>query len=143
LALYHEFTNQELRKQKYNVPLFEPEEAGIILTNIARQHHFTLYEHFLTDILAHRNDSMQVARHLNRLSRLIRTILDLSEDDLNVFITSDHGNIEDSNVRTHTRNPVPFIWQQKADLEAPMGVKDITDITPYILSLLGCNLKTA
>ena len=61
--------------------------------------------------------------------------LDLSEHT--VLISSDHGNLEDVSVRTHTRNPVPTIVWGKEKEKFQERIREITDITPLFIDLLG------
>jgi bisphosphoglycerate-independent phosphoglycerate mutase (AlkP superfamily) len=58
--------------------------------------------------------------------------------DMMVIITSDHGNIEDLSVKTHTLNPVPLLWLGPSYLEVQPLPKDITGVTPWVLRLLKC-----
>ena len=138
-ALYHDFTNRSLRDRGYDAPLFTPEQAGDILIRIARQHDFTLYEHFLTDVVAHQGDGEAITRQVDELYRFVKTVLDrINPMDMMVIITSDHGNIEDLSVKTHTLNPVPLLWLGPSYLEVQPLPKDITGVTPWVLRLLKC-----
>ncbi|HEX6305039.1 MAG TPA: hypothetical protein VFZ76_12675, partial [Anaerolineales bacterium] len=54
-----------------------------------------------------------------------------------IFLTSDHGNMEDLTTRRHTLNPVPGLVigaQHLRDAFTP-GLTDITAVTPSILQL--------
>ena len=53
-----------------------------------------------------------------------------------VILTSDHGNIEDLSIRTHTLNDVPTIVWGRRQNEIARKIKDLSDITPTIVSLL-------
>ncbi len=136
-ALYHDFTNEELRKNGYEAPLLTPQQAGELLVKLALKHDFTLYEHFLTDVIAHRGNREAISLHIEKLSNFIRTVLDFAaSEEMNVIITSDHGNIEDNTVRTHTTNPVPLIWTGNSEpIEEPLPGA-ITEITPWIVRQL-------
>jgi hypothetical protein len=138
-ALYHEFTNRELIARNYDVPEFTPEQAAEILLNIAGKHHFTLYEHFMTDVVAHRGKRSDITRQVDCLSHFVRSVLgQIDPERLTVILTSDHGNIEDLTVRTHTRHPVPLIWTGSSSINPDKAPQDVTVITPCILQLLGC-----
>lgn len=140
-ALYHEFTNYDLRKKGYAVPLLSPKEAGEVLVNIAKEHDFTLYEHFMTDVLAHRGDRMAVEDQVKALSDFIRVVLNKTDpEETQVIITSDHGNVEDLSVKTHTKNPVPLIWTQIPGVGVEPLSDDICGVTPWILRLLDCEV---
>jgi len=143
-ALYHDFSNRHLRDKGYEIPLFSAKQAARILISIARHNDFTLYEHFLTDILAHRADVPAITHHLAELGRFVRELLkDIKGQPLTLIITSDHGNIEDSRSRTHTRNPVPLLWSGADSREIDLLPVDIAGVTPWVLRMLGCLPKTS
>lgn len=138
-ALYHDFTNRELGKKGYDVPPFTPQQAGEVLAKIASRYDFTLYEHFLTDVLAHRGDGGAIVEQVNKLAIFIRTVLDrVGGSGITVVITSDHGNVEDISVKTHTKNPVPLLWAGPPDLLVEPLPDDIAGMTPWVLRLLNC-----
>ncbi|MCX6641002.1 MAG: metalloenzyme [bacterium] len=138
-ALYHDFTNRQLIARGFDVPIFTPQRAAESLINVARVHRFTLYEHFLTDILGHRGDEAAIIEHIDCLSDFIRTVLNGAErEGLTVVITSDHGNIEDGAVRTHTRNRVPLLYTQPSGSQIEDLPETITEVTCWILKQLDC-----
>jgi 2,3-bisphosphoglycerate-independent phosphoglycerate mutase len=136
-ALFHDFTNNSLRGLGFDVPLFSPVEAAKILSEFPDRYRFTLYEHFLTDKIGHDQDFEQARSHLPQLAEFIRETLSRLDLEKTTFIlTSDHGNIEDLSVRTHTLNDVPtIIWGRKS-METAETIADLTNITPAILRLL-------
>jgi 2,3-bisphosphoglycerate-independent phosphoglycerate mutase len=136
-ALFHDFTNQALIERGFNAPIFSTEKAGKILAEFTKEYCFTLYEHFITDKIGHARDLEQARIHLPQLAEFIReTLKRVDLENTTVILTSDHGNIEDLSVRTHTLNDVPtIIWGRKSS-EAAKKVKDLADITPVIINLL-------
>jgi bisphosphoglycerate-independent phosphoglycerate mutase (AlkP superfamily) len=53
-----------------------------------------------------------------------------------LIVCSDHGNLEDLSVRTHTRNPVPtMVWGPQAAGTAAR-IRSIEHIAPQIMRLL-------
>jgi 2,3-bisphosphoglycerate-independent phosphoglycerate mutase len=136
-AVFHDFTNQSLIERGFDVPVFSPEEAGEILAEFARTHRFTLYEHFLTDKIGHAQDFQWAEKYLPQLAAFVRgTLQKIDFETTTVILTSDHGNLEDLRVRSHTLNDVPtIVWGRKRH-EVSEKIKDLTDITPTILSLL-------
>ncbi|MEZ5425670.1 MAG: hypothetical protein R2747_05355 [Pyrinomonadaceae bacterium] len=142
-ALFHDFTNRELRERGFDVPEFSPTDAAEILAEISTRHRFTLYEHFITDKIGHDMDFEKARLHLPELSRFIReTIKRLDLEKTTFILTSDHGNIEDLSVRNHTLNDVPTIIWGRKKAEVAAGIKDLSDITPSILKLLTNGTKT-
>lgn len=137
-AVFHDFTNAGLIERGFDVPLFSPEEAGEILANLTREHRFTLYEHFITDKIGHAQDFERAAKHLPQLAAFIRETLErIDFETTTVILTSDHGNIEDLSVRTHTLNDVPTIIWGRRKAEIAERIKSLADIAPAILSLFG------
>lgn len=136
-AVFHDFTNQGLIDRGFDMPLFSAIEAGEILAGLVQTHRFTLYEHFLTDKIGHAQDFAKAENHLPQLAEFLRETLRLINlETTTVILTSDHGNLEDLSIRTHTLNEVPtVIWGRKS-VEVSRNVKDLTDITPTILNLL-------
>lgn len=136
-ALFHDFTNQDLIERGFDAPLFSPEKAGKILADFTKEYRFTLYEHFITDKIGHDRDFEKARIHLPLLAEFIReTLKRVDLENTTVILTSDHGNIEDLSVRNHTLNDVPtIVWGRKRQ-EISKQIKDLTDITPAIISLL-------
>ncbi|CAN5597612.1 metalloenzyme [soil metagenome] len=136
-AVFHDFTNESLRQKGFDVPLFSPSDAAEILADLTENHCFTLYEHFITDKIGHDQNFDWAEKHLPLLAEFIRQILQKIDLEKTTFIlTSDHGNIEDLSIRNHTLNDVPTIVWGRKKRETAGWIKDLTDITPTIMSLL-------
>lgn len=136
-ALFHDFTNQALRERGFEVPELSETEAAEILARLTEKHRFTLYEHFITDKIGHDQDMEKARRHLPRLAALLReTLKRVDLETTTVILTSDHGNIEDLSVRTHTLNDVPTVIWGRGRAETAEIIRDLADITPAILQLL-------
>lgn len=136
-AVFHDITGEGLRRRGHDVPLITPEEAGRRLASLAARHDFTLFEHFLTDFAGHAQDYEEAQRLLALLDALLGAVLDhVDLAKTTVMLISDHGNLEDLSVKTHTRNPVPglFIGQGK-DYFAGV-VRSLTDVTPAVVHYL-------
>lgn len=136
-AVFHDFTNYSLIGMGHMVSSCSPEEAGARLARIAAKHDFTLYEHFVTDIIGHKQDREWARDHVACLSRFIRSALEVIDLGLHtVVVTSDHGNLEDLSTRGHTLNPVATLaFGAQSGLIASC-VRDLTDITPAIVRAL-------
>lgn len=129
-AVCHDLTRERIHDRGYDGPLITPEEAAEHLTGIAGEHDFTLFEFFQTDHAGHSGDPEKVVRVLEKLDCFFRVLLRF--DGL-LIVTSDHGNIEDSTVHTHTMNPVPLFASNPAPFRT---VERIDQITPTILRVL-------
>ena len=73
---------------------------------------------------------------MERLDGVIGGLEENRPADLTWILTSDHGNLEDASVGTHTRNPVPLLAVGPA-AGAFAGLSSILEVTPTILELLG------
>ena len=135
-SIYQDYSNRELTKRGLSLPEFTPEKAAEILFKQSRQYDFMLYEYFQTDIYAHRksvSECTDLIKKLNRLIERLVTLLDKRTDTL--LITSDHGNLEDCSVHTHTLNPVPLIVWGKGSQKLREAISTIADVTPAIARL--------
>ncbi len=87
-----------------------PEEAGRRLARLTSRHDFVLFEYWKPDHAGHAKSMEEAVRVLEQLDAMLHGIIEtLDTRDTLLFITSDHGNIEDLSTKTHTRNPVPAI----------------------------------
>jgi hypothetical protein len=132
-AVFHDLTNARPRSWGYDVPLITPPEAGANLAGIAMDHQLTVFEFFLTDLVAHGRiaaDPRQVVEMLDDLVAGVVRKVDLKE--LLILLVSDHGNLEDRRQTTHTRNPVPALLVGHGSDEVGKDLHAITDVTPAI-----------
>ncbi|MBN2031161.1 alkaline phosphatase family protein [bacterium] len=135
-SIYHDFTNESLIKRGFNVDLFSPEEAAHILVQASKQYDFVLYEYFMTDRAGHSQEMERCQKEIKKLDRFMTSLL--SELDLNanlVILTSDHGNIEDLSVKTHTRNKVMTLLWGRGSESVVSHIRTLEDITPAVLRL--------
>lgn len=118
-----------------DVPEISPEIASERVIRSLKDHDLVLYEYYLTDKAGHEQNNEMANLVLTILDRFIFEILQgLSSDDT-LVITSDHGNLEDMSVKTHTRNPVPLFV--KGATKPFQTVQSIQDVTPAILEVMG------
>jgi 2,3-bisphosphoglycerate-independent phosphoglycerate mutase len=112
-------------------------EAGRHLAGIAREHDFTLFEYWLTDHAGHSKDMDFAVDVLERFDAFLGGYLENTDPArTTTILISDHGNIEDLSVKTHTRNPVPCIVIGSERSAVLAGIKTLTDITPTIIRFL-------
>lgn len=112
------------------------EEAGRHLADIARDHEFTLFEYWLPDHAGHSMDMTFAVDVLERFDAFLGGYVASVPEDATTILISDHGNVEDLSVKTHTRNPVPCIVSGPRKKEVLAGIRDLTHITPSILRIL-------
>lgn len=135
-GLLHDITGRKLAERGYDVPLISPAQAAENLYRVSRENDLTLFEFFMTDIIGHSMDMENAVLELElidqMLGRLIQ-LMDLKEDI--VVITSDHGNIEDLSVKTHTMNPVPTLIAGENVNRDQINIRSLMDIQPAILEI--------
>ncbi|HDS03807.1 MAG TPA: hypothetical protein ENN72_08915 [Firmicutes bacterium] len=132
-ALLARFGNHVDRYLINAVPEISPEKSARNLFEIARDHHFTLFEFFLTDKAGHEGDMEGAFAVLKRLEIFTETLLGLMNTGRQTLIlTSDHGNIENLSVPTHTYNPVPLLIAGRGERYLK-GITSLYEITPSLV----------
>ena len=128
-SIYHDFTNADLIDKGFEVPFFSAEKAGTILANTSTSYDFCLYEYFKTDKAGHAQDMERAITLLLQLELFVLTVVKNTDlKDTLIIVTSDHGNIEDLSIKTHTRNLVPLIvWGKNASrlIEQVSAIQDV------------------
>ena len=136
-AFTAEITGEAWRERLgLNVPVHTPSEAGRLLASLAAAHTVTLYEYYDTDTVGHSRELERAAEVLARVDAFLGGLLDAFDVDRGlILVTSDHGNLEDLSVKTHTRNPVPLVaWGTGAGAFA--ACQALTDVTPTLVALM-------
>ncbi len=139
-GVYHDITGETLKESGYEVDTVTPKRAAQNLYRLSRNYDFILYEHFLTDIQGHKADFDEAVDLIDRLDNFFEELMqqmDFEEDVL--IMTSDHGNIEDVSVHTHTMNKVPVVVLGKKAENIKTEVHSLTDIMPFVLELFSKN----
>lgn len=135
-AVYHDITGQILLEYGLDVNIITPEEAAGRLYNISRDYDFTLFEHFMPDIIGHKMDMELAVKEIELLDEFIGHLIKRADFDKDIiFITSDHGNIEDVSVKTHTMNKVPTIVMGRVPQGVDVKVASLLDIMPAVLKI--------
>jgi 2,3-bisphosphoglycerate-independent phosphoglycerate mutase len=123
-----------------DIPLLSLEGAGRQMAAIARQHHFSFFEHWPSDRSGHRGSLEQAVEHLESIDAVMGGLLDAWDDQRGLLIvTSDHGNIEEKDHRQHSRNPVPTILVGQDHQRLAMEVETLADIAPIVRTFLALN----
>jgi 2,3-bisphosphoglycerate-independent phosphoglycerate mutase len=135
-SLYQEFTGRELRELGFDAPRYTAEEAGAILARNLPLYDFMLYEYFRTDKAGHKGDRAAAEAELALYDRFLGAVLAGRPADTLLVLCSDHGNIEDVSVMTHTRHPVPLMaWGPGAE-KLVAGVTRLDQVAPAIRAAL-------
>lgn len=139
-GIYHDITGKVLKEYGYDIDIITPVMAAQRLYRESRNYDFTLFEHFMPDIIGHRMNMEEATEEILLLDEFLGELLRLSDLDNDIiFITSDHGNIEDISVKTHTFNKVPTCIITNLPCANSVKIESLVDITPSVLSLFdGC-----
>lgn len=121
----------------HDTPILSLDEAGRSLTRLAQRHRLTFFEHWPSDFVGHRRDFRGAVEMFERFDRVLAGLLASWDWEKGlILITSDHGNVEDLSVRTHTRNPVPTILIGRDHAKLAAQVCDLADLAPLVESFL-------
>ncbi len=137
-ALTAEITNERWNlKLGYKLPVIKPETAAKRLLKIAGQNHFTLYEYFLTDHFGHGRYESEFEKDIPVLDNFLFTVItELDSKKNTLIICSDHGNIEDLSIKTHTLNPSLTLTAGEHAEYFKKKIKNITQIKRAILDVI-------
>lgn len=92
-----------------DIPKITATDAAQRLLNVVPDYDLVLYEYYLTDKAGHNKSEEDAERVLKPLDEFLLHILKNMHSSDTLVITSDHGNLEDLSVKTHTRNAVPLM----------------------------------
>ncbi|MCL5267043.1 MAG: metalloenzyme [Bacteroidetes bacterium] len=112
-----------------------PFDAGKRLKSIAQKHDFTMFEYFLTDKAGHDRNKTLTEIVLKNFDELLGGVTSDGMENLTLLISSDHGNVEDLSVKTHTLNPslTAVAGEHAGFFKGRLG--SICDVTPRIVGL--------
>lgn len=135
-AITAEITQEAWREQLgIAVPQIEPSEAARRMLTKAEKHDVILYEYYLTDKAGHAQSHTKAETVIGRFDAFLQYLIQHKREQDTLLLSSDHGNVEDLSIKTHTFNEVPLFVQGPA-AEAFRTVESIQEITPTILDTL-------
>jgi hypothetical protein len=106
-AISAELTGDYLHSKDSSLPRLSPYTSGKQLAQLAA-YPFTFFDFWLSDQAGHRWSFSDCVRLIEQLDDFIKGVVE-NLDDTMLLITSDHGNLEDKSIKTHTFNKVPLI----------------------------------
>ncbi|WP_138431096.1 alkaline phosphatase family protein [Fodinibius saliphilus] len=135
-ALTAEITQQAWRdKLGIDVPHVSPESAADRLLEQSKKYDLLLHEYYLTDKAGHSQEMKKAHKFLSVYDRFLWHLINHKPRELTIVLSSDHGNVEDLSIKTHTRNEVPlFVYGPGAN--SFEEAKSIMDVTPGIVEIL-------
>src|SRR5690606_28489639 len=119
------------------------------LAAIAAAHAFTVLDVWLTDAYGHAQAFADAKALLERvdaaLGHLVTDPAGAVARGVTVLVTSDHGNVEDLGVATHTRNPVPLYaaGPGAAAFDRAASLPDVAPAARSVLAGSGSRAATA
>ena len=137
-AVMQDLTRETIQDRWPDVPVIPPQRAAEHLAAIVREHDFTLFEFFQTDVAGHSMDYARACAVLRTYDRFLASLVRFTEAmGATLVMTSDHGNIEAMSERGHTLNPVPFVAFGPRERELRDAVSSLADVTPAIVAAYG------
>jgi 2,3-bisphosphoglycerate-independent phosphoglycerate mutase len=134
-AVASEITNDGWRERlgRTELPVITARQAGHNLAAIARAHALTLFAHYSTDYAGHRQELPEAVAALERVDAFLGGVVERTDPDTLIVVTSDHGNLEDARVG-HTLNPALclVIGNGAAGFAAPL--RSLMDVAPAIVA---------
>jgi bisphosphoglycerate-independent phosphoglycerate mutase (AlkP superfamily) len=123
----------------HETPIINPDEAGSLLSSLAKCYRFSLFEFWETDIIGHKQNFQNAYQVIEKFDRVLGGILNNWDfENYGILITSYHGNLEDLSTRRHTTNQVPAIFIGRSEIQSIFSenLRSIGDIAPFISELL-------
>lgn len=112
------------------LPLKEIREWGRKATQATRAVDLILLDLWFSDFLGHAQNAQAARTYLQHLNAFLQGA---TEEEVKIIMTSDHGNMENTSIKTHTFARVPFVTEGFA----ADAVKDIAEAGSEIKKLLG------
>ena len=137
-ALSADFTGEGWHNRINNtdIPIITLADAGKRIVKLGRTKDFSFFEFWISDYAGHRADMNEACALLENFDIVIGNLIsNWDPSDGLIFITSDHGNLENTKTRGHTRNLVPGIIIGKEEYRNRFSdsLSDLSDISPAIL----------
>lgn len=118
-----------------DVPVIEPEMAADRVLAMMEEKDLVLHEYYLTDKAGHARNIERAVEVIDRYDRFLQQLISNRKKDDTIVLSSDHGNVEDLSVKTHTLNRVPLFVAGPV-LEPFAGITSIQEISGAILDIL-------
>ncbi|MEQ9264137.1 MAG: hypothetical protein RLN81_02885 [Balneolaceae bacterium] len=118
-----------------DIPKITATNAAERLLGVVPNYDLVLYEYYLTDKAGHTKELENAQRVLKTLDEFLLHIIKNKRSEDILVITSDHGNLEDLSVKTHTRNNVPLFVLGEG-VETFAGINSLVDVKEVILKYI-------
>jgi len=136
-AVAEDIIRAGIRDRGYMGPQIDPTSAADHLFELSNDYPFVLFEYFQTDRSGHSKNPDQVVDVLRICDIFLKRLLKrLKRSKTLLVVTSDHGNLEDLSVRTHTLNPVPLIACGPGEEHFRQGIMSLEGIMARVIETL-------
>lgn len=141
-AVFADITNEMLVERGFEIPLISPQEAAERINKIFEKHDFVFFEYFLTDTYGHSRVEEKIRKCVSILNGFMSEVWEGSKREIDILVTSDHGNAEDMSTGGHTLNPVPFLFlssdpRRHEEVRGEKQPRDLTGLSPFISRYYG------
>lgn len=142
-SLYMDITNWFLRsKFQMKIPLQPARETGRKAVRLARKFNLAVYEYFFSDKAGHAQSFGVARRFIPHMEGFLAGVWEEIDPEKElVIVSSDHGNLEDLSVKTHTENKVPVLLYGKGAGEMAKNIHFLYDIPREIYRLHGIKFE--
>ena len=135
-AMSADFTGEGWRTMlgDAEAPVVHPRQAGHLLARLAGKYDFSMFEYWASDYAGHSQEMTQAIELIEVFDQVLGGLVEswIFDEGL-IFISSDHGNLEDLSTRRHTSAQVPGIIIGNHRRGFCRGLSDLTDVAPKIL----------
>jgi hypothetical protein len=114
-------------------PVISPLQAGHLLAKLAEKFEFSMFEYWASDYAGHGQDMTKAIGLIELFDQVLGGLVESwHHDEGLIFISSDHGNLEDLSTRRHTSALVPGIVIGNHRHEFCDGLNDLTNVASKI-----------
>lgn len=135
-AVFADITNDIIKSRGYPIEIISPEKAAENMLNICKKHDFVFFEYFITDTYGHKRMKDKLSNEVIKINKFLKHLWRDGNNEIDIIITSDHGNCEDISTGNHTLNPVPFFYLSKNMELKKEFLNTVSDITHFRMSIL-------
>ncbi len=138
-AMSADFTNEGWRRQLglSHAPLLTPAQAGRKLWELAQPHHFSFFEHWVTDIYGHEQAFDKAVANFQCFDGVLAGLLEVADlEHTLIIVSSDHGNVEDCSHGKHTENPALTLLIGGRRRELAGRIRALSDFAAVVMEFL-------
>ena len=137
MDITHQIMHQYYPEAKDRFPIVSARSRGADAARIMKKYELVIFEYFISDKAGHSMDFDAAQFVIETLEQFIEGICEALSDDDTLIISSDHGNLEDLSVKTHTMNHVPLLVFGHLKHEFQNNMTYLYDIPRRIYDIFG------